>query len=136
MELIIDANIFMAALISSKGKTRDLLFKDNLVLFAPEYLLKEFEKYRNYIIKKSGLSKEDFNLALNLVSSRVNFIPFSEFKQFIARSDKISPDPDDTEYFALALKLGFPIWSNDKLLKKQNVIRVYSTADLLKRVNI
>ena len=35
-------------------------------------------------------------------------------------------------YFALALKLNCGIWSNDKKLKNQDKVKVYSTEDLLK----
>lgn len=45
---------------------------------------------------------------------------------------KISPDPNDADYFALALMLKCPIWSNDKELLKQNVVRIYSTGELIK----
>ena len=34
MEFIIDANIFMSAIISAKGKTRELIFQDDINLFA------------------------------------------------------------------------------------------------------
>ena len=37
MELIIDANILMSALISSQGRTFDLMFDERLKLFAPEF---------------------------------------------------------------------------------------------------
>ena len=71
MELIIDANILMSALISTQGKTFDLIFNDRIKLFAPEFLIQEIEKYKKEIIKKSGLSKSDLDLFLSLVSSRI-----------------------------------------------------------------
>jgi len=48
------------------------------------------------------------------------------------KADEISPDPDDEMYFATALKQNIGIWSNDKEMKKQKVIDVYSTNDLVK----
>jgi predicted nucleic acid-binding protein len=45
---------------------------------------------------------------------------------------KICPDPKDAFYFAAALKLNCAIWSNDKELKNQNYVKVYSTSDLVK----
>ncbi|PIN85274.1 MAG: hypothetical protein COV47_03030 [Candidatus Diapherotrites archaeon CG11_big_fil_rev_8_21_14_0_20_37_9] len=42
---------------------------------------------------------------------------------------KISPDPKDVPYFALALKLRCPIWTNDKLLKKQKKVKIISTSE-------
>lgn len=43
---------------------------------------------------------------------------------------KISPDKDDVDYFALALKLDIGIWSNDKLLKGQSVVKVFNTMEM------
>ncbi|MBT5021736.1 hypothetical protein HOK51_08530 [Candidatus Woesearchaeota archaeon] len=43
----------------------------------------------------------------------------------------ICPDENDVDYFALALKLNCAIWSNDKKLKNQNSIIVYSTEELI-----
>ena len=34
-------------------------------------------------------------------------------------------------YFALALRRNSPIWSNDKKLKEQNKILIYSTKDII-----
>lgn len=131
MELIIDANILMSALIAIKGITFNLIFDDNLKLFAPEYLLEEIEKHKGEILEKSGLSSEEFKLLLSLVSIRINFVLEPEFEKFIVEAKAICPDENDTEYFALALKLNCGIWSNDKELKKQDKIKVYSTEDLI-----
>ncbi len=43
MELIIDANIVMSALIATEGKTFDLVYTDRITLFAPEFLLEELD---------------------------------------------------------------------------------------------
>ena len=131
MELVIDANIIISAVISSGGKTCDLLFSDSIELFAPEFLLKEFERYKLEILEKSRLTEEEFNLALSLISSRIKFIPFSEFEKSIFKARKLCPDPDDTEYFALAILKNIPLWSNDKALKKQESVKVLSTSELL-----
>ena len=130
MELIIDANILMSALVTTKGFTYDLIFNDKIKLFAPEYLLEEFEKHKEEIIKKSNLSKEELHLFLSLISTRINLIPNNEFKEFIKQAKEITPDIDDTEYFALALKFNYPIWSNDKRLKQQDKIKVFSTKEI------
>lgn len=53
----------------------------------------------------------------------IKFVPLSEYKEYLSKAKEISPDPNDVDIFALALKLNCPIWSNDKELKKQNVIK-------------
>jgi len=135
MELIIDANILMSALISTEGKTYDLIFNDRIQLFSVDKLFNELEKHKTEILAKSKLSKYDFDLFLSLISSRIEFIPYSELEKFIPEAEKISPDLNDTEYFALALKLNCAIWTNDKKLKTQNKIKIYSTEDLLKNLS-
>ncbi|RLJ01631.1 MAG: hypothetical protein DRP10_03570 [Candidatus Aenigmatarchaeota archaeon] len=43
---------------------------------------------------------------------------------------KLAPHNKDVEYFALALKLGCAIWSNERDFKKQEVVKVLSTKEL------
>ena len=132
MELVIDANVLMSALVATAGKTYDLIFNERINLFSPEFLLEEFEEHKEEILEKSGLSESDFKLFLSLISSEIEFISKSEFKEFIPQAEKITPDPNDTEYLALALKLKCSIWSNDKRLKNQNKVNICSTGELLK----
>jgi len=63
--------------------------------------------------------------------SNINIISKNYFSSFLQKAEIISPDPDDCAYFALALKLKCGIWSNDKDLKNQNIVNIYSTKDLL-----
>lgn len=134
MEFVIDANIFMSALIATEGKTFDLIFNDRIKLFSVEKLLVELEEHKEEILTKSGLSEYDFEVFLSLVSSEIEFVSYSEFEKFIPEAEKITPDQDDTEYFALALKLKCGIWSNDKRLKEQNKVKVYSTSEVIKLI--
>lgn len=59
-------------------------------------------------------------------------IPREEIMPFIGEAKNISPDAKDAPYFALAMRLKCPIWSNDKDLKKQNSVEIYSTDDLVR----
>ncbi len=132
MNFVIDANIIISALLSTEGKTFDLIFNDKLRLFAPKFLLEEIKKHKAEILKKSGLEDNQLNIVIELVSSKIDFVPKQDFKVFIGEAKRVSPDPNDAEYFALALKLNCSIWSNDKKLKNQDEVKVYSTGDLLK----
>lgn len=136
MRLVIDANIIFAALIK-KGLTSELLISDELQLFAPEFLLDEIKKYQNLIIEKTHRSLEDFEQYLKILSEYITIIPREEIIPFMESAKKISPDPKDSTYFALALTINSGIWSNDKKLKKdQDEIDVFSTSDLLKNLRI
>jgi len=67
---------------------------------------------------------------MGIIEKRIKLIPNEEIEQFIDEAMNICPDENDIQYFALALKLNIPIWSNDKKLKEQNKVKVYSTEEL------
>lgn len=132
MEVIVDANIFIAALLK-KGLTRKILLNDELALYAPEYVIEEMLEHIQELEKKSFLpriSLEELVTAL-IIESKMVVIPKDELRQFIKKADEISPDPDDVMYFAAALKQNIGIWSNDKKLQAQKMIKIYSTTDLM-----
>jgi len=83
-----------------------------------------------YLKKKSKTSELEFDFIQEQLLQKVKIVPRSEFEEFLARAARISPDPNDKPYFALALKLQAAIWSNDKQLKKQREIKVFSTKEL------
>jgi predicted nucleic acid-binding protein len=130
VDLVVDANILFAALIKN-GITARLLFLDDLHLYAPEFLLDEFSKHRKYLLNKTHRTKEEFNEILEVLAYRIIFIPSEDIEQYLEKADKISPDPDDSIYFAIALKIGASIWTNEKRLQKQNIVNIYTTSDIL-----
>ena len=133
MELVIDANILFAALIR-RSSTSEILMHEDLHLFAPEFILVEFEKYQDVILKKTNIDEHLFQELLRIYQSRIELIPAEEFRNFWNEAELISPDFKDMPYFALALRLGIPIWSNDKAMKeKQSTVTVVSTEDLVRR---
>ncbi len=135
MDLVVDANILFAGLIKD-NLTAELLFCERLHLFAPEYLFSEFEKYEDLILKKTSRSKDEFHGVISLLRDRMEIYPIEDFKEYLTEGEKISPDSNDSQYFALALYLGASIWSNDKVLKKQVKIKVISTGELIQLLNI
>jgi predicted nucleic acid-binding protein len=93
----------------------------------------EFFKHLDELETKTHLNKEEIReLMLELLTqANVKVIPKDELKNFMDQAGKSSPDPDDAIYFAAALKLKCGIWSNDKKLKEQGEVKVYSTQDLV-----
>lgn len=134
MELVIDANILFAALIR-KSITSELLMHEDLSFFAPEYILEEFEKYQELIRKKTNIEEGLFKELLRIYYSRIELIPEEEISKHNQEARSISPDIHDVPYFALALLLHVPIWSNDKAMReKQKAVDVFTTEDLVHRL--
>lgn len=133
MELVIDANILISALLK-EGTTRELLFNDELILYTPEFIVEEFFKHITLLAQKAHTTKHALqDLAKTLIiESNIKMLSKDEIRHFIKKAELISPDPDDVMYFATALKLNCCIWSNDKEMKNQKYIQVYATHDLIK----
>jgi predicted nucleic acid-binding protein len=132
MRLVIDTNIVISSLLAPGGLTRCLLFDTRLRLHSPPFLLQELEAHASEISSRSGLSELEWRIALAQTTSRIRLDDLSRFKSLVCYAASFSPDPADAEFLALGLKLGCPLWSNDKKLKEQMRVRVLSTHELAK----
>lgn len=47
------------------------------------------------------------------------------------RALAIAPHAEDAPYLALALQRGIALWSNDKGMRAQSDVRIYTTRELL-----
>ncbi|MDG6224727.1 MAG: PIN domain-containing protein [Candidatus Thermoplasmatota archaeon] len=130
MDLVLDANVLFAALIKD-NVTAELMFKDTIHLFAPEYLLDEFAEHKEEIIDKTDRKREDFDRFIEILKKRITFHPYDDFSKCLDTALRITPDPDDAEYIALALSIKADIWSNDRSLKIIKELKVYSTRDII-----
>ena len=133
MDLIIDANILFAALIR-KGATVELMLDQNMHLFAPEFILEEFLKYQTEILDKTKRTPEEFFPIFESLKQIITLVPLEEFKDYLPKAREVCPAPEDVQYFALALKLNCPIWTNEKKLKNQTQVKIYTTAELLRGI--
>jgi predicted nucleic acid-binding protein len=135
MKLIVDTNILFSYF-WKYSITRRVLMSQDMQLFAPEFALEEINKYKKDIMNKNNLNDEEFeHIRFNLAIA-IQFIPIDEYTKTLKTALKISPDKNDIDFFALAIKLKLPIWSNDAKLKKQNKIGIIPTAELINRPEI
>lgn len=132
MKFVVDTNI-LYTFFWEYSLTHKVLLRQDLELFAPEFALEEINLHKQDILKKTKISKEKFKELKTDLAIAVIFLPIEKYNDQFNSAKKISPDPDDIDFFAIALKLELPIWSNDALLKKQNAVNVFSTLDLLKK---
>ena len=135
MQVIVDANPLISIIIKP-GKAIDLLFTEELELFAPTLLIEEIQRNKEEIIKKSGLSEEEVNKFLKIILKRIKLILEEDFINYREKAEDICPHKKDIIYFALALYLKCSIWSNEKKLKEQNYIKIYSTNEIMKLFNL
>ncbi len=83
-------------------------------------------------MKKFNLTDFQFQTIENFLRTIVKFVDVKDYGECITEAQKISPDAEDVDYFALALKLNCPIWTQEKGLKKQDKVKILSTSELMK----
>lgn len=130
MQIVIDTNVILAMLIRP-GKPIDTFFNQRLQICAPALLFSEIENNKDEAMEKTRLDTEEFELLYNILKANTAVIPEGDFLGFRELAKEICPDPKDIVFFALALYLKCPIWSNEKKLKKQEVVIVYATHELM-----
>jgi predicted nucleic acid-binding protein len=139
MKFVVDSNVLFTYFWKS-SVFGDFCSRQDLKLFTPEYALIEINKYSEEIMKKVKISKYEFKkLRINL-ALKVGFIPIEEYKDcfdevkfFLGKlKDNVYSELlNDIDFFATAVKYKCPIWSNDKLFKKQSAVVVFTTKELI-----
>ncbi len=135
MDLVIDAAILFS-FFKPDSFTRTLfkqLYINKVRLFAPDFLLEELLSIKDDICEYSGITSEDFTTSYILLTEVIEVVQKSEYKEFIPDAFELLPKhPKDAPYFALALKLHSPIWSNERRFKQQSRVKVFRTHELKK----
>ena len=129
-EYVIDTNCVISALIRPSS-SRNLLCSEHFLFHAPEHMLAEIERHQEEIREKAGITEEDFSLLRSVILACIHMCPERELRQYKEEALKLTEHKEDAPFIALCLAKNLPLWSNDKGFKKQSVIAVFSTAELL-----
>ncbi len=128
MKLVADANVLFS-LARAESAASEIIAKHKITLYSPSYALDEIAKHKKEFVAKSGL--RTFRQSKQRLLKAVLFIKPGEFRtELMEAAGKVS-GPKDTIYIALAVKIGCPVWSNDKHLKEQKQTPVFTTKELL-----
>jgi len=135
MRLVVDTNVLLSALIKASS-TRSILLDPRHHFYVPEYGIIETEKYFELMSSKSGLSMEELALLFDLVASNLDIIPSRSFSQELPRAEVAMGTIDHKDIPFLALALSLPdcdgIWSNDEHFKRQDLMKVWNTSEIVK----
>ena len=136
MNLIIDTNIFISALIK-EGLVGGLIVHSPFNLFIPEQELIEIKRYEKLISEKSGKSIGEIRDLIRKLLRYVSIIRNEFLLYYNNQAESIMEkiDNDDVIFIAAALALNCPIWSEDKHFQKQKEIKIFNTNDILKMYN-
>lgn len=140
MKLVVDTNIVFSGILNTEGNIGDLLINSEpyFSFISPEFLRTELSRNKLKLSRASGLSNSQLKIAVEVVLSRIRFIPegqirFSAWKAADHLCHDV--DPGDTPFVALARHARCRIWSGDKQLMKalstKGYTQFHSTGELL-----
>ena len=132
MKLVIDSNRLFAAFIKN-SISRAILLSDKFEFYAPLEILEEFEKYKEYLIKKSKIDRNQFEIIYINLLEPIYLVSLKKYEKFLDNAIEIMKDIDikDAPFLAIGLALNLDgIWSDDKDFLKQDKIKILSTRDL------
>jgi predicted nucleic acid-binding protein len=143
MKVIIDANIFISALITPKGKIADLLLDpfNKIEKYSCHYLYVEILKHKSKILKCNKLNEDDFLDIIYIMLQNMTFYNELQIsKSNWQEAEILTKDIDhkDIAYVALSLQLDADLWTGDKPLlnglKAKGFKKVIDTAELIKLI--
>ncbi|MBI2126084.1 MAG: PIN domain-containing protein [Thaumarchaeota archaeon] len=136
MKLVVDTNIIFKALIK-RSKVRGILLNPNHQFYLPEYASEEVEKHLSLIRDKSGLSEKEVKHALSILLANMQVVPSKDILKKWDEAERIigKIDTGDIPFIALALAIECDgIWSDDKDLKRQAKVKVWSTREIIQGI--
>ena len=133
LRFVVDTNVLFSVFKCDSG-TRKIIYghEFELELHSPLFAVSELKELKDVVIKKAKISEAQFYQILEELNERIFLWPIESYVEFIPIAEKITPDPDDVPFVALALKLNAYLWSNDKRLKEVKEIKVLSTSEIIK----
>jgi len=129
MKLVVDANVFISALVG--GKAAKLLFNPNFELITTERTTWEVKKYLPKLAAHTGQTPPDLLLLFELIP--VKAYQSREYESFLSSAQALigNRDPFDIDILALTLKSGAPLWSNDSDFEEIENITLLKTKDVI-----
>lgn len=130
MKIIVDATILFE-LLKKDSIAANLFFNRKVKLYAPETLLKDFENYGEIVKTKTGRSAFEFEKFMSLLRKRIRKVRLQNFKHYISSAQQITAEESDHIYYALAMHMKCPVWTNNMQMKGQRHILAYTTSEVM-----
>jgi predicted nucleic acid-binding protein len=116
VRLVADANVLLSAVLGGQAKAvLEHPVVESVVTTAATF--EEVQEYAGHLAQKKRLHHELVLLAVATLP--VAIVPREQYKDALPRARRkiAKRDPDDVEVRALAMRLGWPLWSNDNDLE-------------------
>jgi len=135
MMFVVDANIIFSALLSKGSRAFDLFAANRIFktfeFIAPDYLFFEIDKHMDKIISLTKLSRQEIADVFSFLKREIEFVSAGTFWDKANEARKLAQHEKDVPYIALAIKLGCPIVSGDKGMRRQSKVKILSPKEAL-----
>ena len=134
MNLIIDANIVISALLKDTT-TRRILLHPLFDFYAPDFLFEEIEKNIILISKKSRLPSKELKALIDILTDAISSIPSGIYQHKLQEANEIMGSIDEKDVPYIALSLAIPnegILTEDKDFLRQKNVKIVNIGKLLK----
>lgn len=123
MKIIVDTNIVFSGILNSKSNIGRILIhsKNYFEFYSINFLHAELFKHRAKLLYLTGISEEELQELVNIVTNKIHFIDeeiiSSEYTQE-STNLILDTDPSDIPFVALTMFLKGKLWTGDNILIK------------------
>jgi predicted nucleic acid-binding protein len=133
LKFVLDTNVILKALIKD-SVVRGILLRSSHEFLIPEHAIDETRKHLGTVAEKSGLSASEINSVIGTLLVSIKVVPaekvvskWKEAEDIMARVDM-----GDVPFVAAATSVSCDgIWSDDKHLRRQDKVRVWTTKEIV-----
>ncbi len=132
MRFIVDTNVAFS-FFRKDSVVRSIILSPFVDLYAPKELFRELAKYKERVCEIAEIEIEEFDEDVALIAELVESVEKWEYEKELLNAQQLlsAHTKSDAPFVGLALHLNIPIWSQDKALKRENLVQVFSTEELV-----
>ena len=136
MRFVVDTNVLIAGLLRA-STTRRILVHPDITFLVPESALDELDRHAPDLARRMGTSRSGVTKAFRELAERIEVVSHDRYAHEMgrARAAVADIDADDAPFVALALACDCPLWTLDRALRGQDVVRVVHTKALLRHID-
>ena len=131
--LVLDASVLFSFFKrdSTRRRLMDKLLARGCKLVSPDFALEKLLSDKEKVMKYGVIDELGFAFLFSLLTKKIETSAKHEYEASLRQARELSPHPEDDPYFALALSLNAPVWSDEKAFKDQSRVKVFSTRNLI-----
>jgi predicted nucleic acid-binding protein len=121
MKVVLDTNIIFSVLSNTNGTLSRYFFQfpPAISYYAPDFLVSELQLHSSRLIKISGISKTDYEIAKTSIFTLINFVDTEHIpEEFMREAVVLTKEIDfkDFKFVALTMFLNGILWTGDRKL--------------------